>query len=300
MFELTVSRVAPLFLVPILAGCGGDPTADAGQGTARFTTWGEDYIEQGIPADPAGTSGFVDGWTLRYDAFLVSFSTITVAASDGTVGAVLAGSRVVDATRPGRKELATFEGLEARAWDRVSYRIEPARADATLVAADAAGLGAMVDGGYSVLVSGTARKGDGPGAVTRRFRWGFTTATEYVDCHADQGGRDTPGIVVTRGATDVSELTTHGDHFFYDRLQASPDPAVRTSLRWDAIAAADDPPTGDGDGEVTLEELARVPLDVTLYDPSGLDAPTLGAFVTSLARTIGHFRGEGECSIRRR
>ena len=51
------------------------------------------------------------------------------------------------------------------------------------------------------------------------------------------------------------------------------------------------------DGEITLQELDAARLDVRLYDPSGLDAPTLGAFVTSLTRTVGHFRGEGECSI---
>jgi hypothetical protein len=89
------------------------------------------------------------------------------------------------------------------------------------------------------------------------------------------------------------QLTTHGDHLYYDRLQASPDPAVNTSLRFDAIAAADK----DDDGEVTLEELAATPLDVRSYDPSGFEAATQGAFVTSLARTIGHFRGEGECNI---
>ena len=95
------------------------------------------------------------------------------------------------------------------------------------------------------------------------------------------------------GGTDVSELTTHGDHFFYDRLKASPDPAIATSLRFEALAAADT----NADGEVTLEELDAAPIDVTTYDPSGFDATTLGAFVKQLVRTVGHFRGEGECAV---
>jgi len=49
---------------------------------------------------------------------------------------------------------------------------------------------------------------------------------------------------------------------------------------------------------LTLEELNAKPLNVRLYDPSGLGAATHGAFVTALARTVGHFRGEGECTVR--
>jgi hypothetical protein len=67
-----------------------------------------------------------------------------------------------------------------------------------------------------------------------------------------------------------------------------------TSLRFDALAAAD----ADVDGAVTLAELEAKPLDVRLYNPSGLGAVNFGAFVTSLARTVGHFRGEGECTVR--
>ena len=69
-----------------------------------------------------------------------------------------------------------------------------------------------------------------------------------------------------------------------------------TKLRFDAIAAADRP--GDGFGEITLEELSAVQLStlVGAYDPSGLPAATLGDFVTALAHTVGHFRGEGECT----
>ncbi|HTV22354.1 MAG TPA: hypothetical protein VMG12_26885, partial [Polyangiaceae bacterium] len=86
---------------------------------------------------------------------------------------------------------------------------------------------------------------------------------------------------------------THGDHLFYDRLQASPNPAIVTSLRFDTLAAAD----ANADGDITLVELEAKPLDVRLYDPSGLGAANYGDFVTSLARTVGHFRGEGECTI---
>jgi hypothetical protein len=74
-----------------------------------------------------------------------------------------------------------------------------------------------------------------------------------------------------------------------DRLQASPDPAIATSLRSDAVRRRRQRGRrGDS------RELDARPLDVRLYDPSGLGAATHGAFVTSLARTVGHFRGQGE------
>jgi hypothetical protein len=149
----------------------------------------------------------------------------------------------------------------------------------------------MLTGGYSLYVTGAASKE----GTEKRFAWGFALGTSYDECHSEQQGRDEAGVVVTNNVELNVELTTHGDHLFYDRLQSSPDPSVVTSLRFDALAAAD----ANADDEVTLEELNATPLDVRLYDPSGLGAATHGAFVSSLARTVGHFRGEGECTIRR-
>jgi hypothetical protein len=274
----------------LVTACG-----DEGAGTAKFTTWGEEYIEQGIPADPAGEAGFVDGWTLHYDKFLVAFHGIVIGNDKGETAASMTGSRLVDNARPGRKALVTFAGLNAAAWNRVSYQIKPAVAGAELVGATAADLAMMVAGGYSLYVEGSASKTAAGGAALKKtFHWGFSTATQYKECQqAAASGNPIQGIVVTAGGTDISELTTHGDHLYYDRLRASADPAMKTVLRFDEKAAADK----DNDGEVTLAELNATPIDVRKYDPSGFDAPTLGAFMTSLARTVGHFRGEGECTI---
>ncbi len=268
--------------------CGG------GAGTAKFTTWGEEYIEEMIPADPEGEAGFVDGWTLHYDRFLVTMHQIQVAASDGTVGATMEGSKLIDNTTPGRKDLVSFTDLEAREWDAVSYQIKPATPTSELVGATEADRTLMVDNGWSIYVEGSATKTSTAGPVTKTFHLGYPTATQYSSCQQpEDSGHAILGIVVTDGGTDVSELTTHGDHFYYDRLKASPDPAVKTVLRFDEKAAADT----DADGEITQEELDAERIDVMKYDPSGFDAPTLGAFMTALARTIGHFRGEGECTI---
>ena len=273
-----------------LTACGG-----GGEGTASFTTWGEEYIEEQIPVDTLGQTGFVDGWTLKYQKFLVTFRNIQVADRNGKVGGVAAGSFLVDNVRPGRKPLVAFPKLEAKEWSAVGYQISPAAADTLLVAADQTDKDMMVANGYSVFVQGSAFKTDAAGVrVEKTFKWGFKTATQYRACkQAPESGRELEGIVVTNGGNDVSELTTHGDHFFYDRLRASDNPAMVTSLRFDEKANAD----VNLDGEITMAEMVATPLDVRSYDPSGFEVATLGDFVTALVRTVGHFRGEGECLV---
>lgn len=278
-------------LVLATAACGSsDPTGSGGVGTLSFTTWGEEYIEDAIPVDPGDGSGFVDGWTVSYDKFLVNFQNIVVADIAGDRAATMQSSILFDNTLPGVKTIIEFDDVPAKAWDRVSYEIAPVTASTELSeGVPEADKALMLAGGYSLYASATATQGD----VEKRFAWGFAIGTRYDECQSEQDGREEPGVVVTNNGRLEAQLTTHGDHLFYDRLQASPDPAIATSLRFEALAEAD----ADDDGEVTLAELEATPLDVRLYDPSGLGAVDFGAFVTSLARTVGHFRGEGECTV---
>ncbi len=288
-----------LAALAICAACS-DPT-DVGAGTEKFTTWGEEYIEEGIPATN-GTDGFVDGWSVKYSKFLVNYHAITIADAAGNVVATLDKSRFVDNVKVGIKELVTFPSLAAKAYTRVSYEIKTAVPDAVVVAGDPADLTMMVDNGYSFYAEGTATKPDPADAtktITKTFHWGFKTQTKYQDCHAaEENGISTEGVVITDNQTDVSELTTHGDHLYYDSLQSG-DNAKPTLLRFDEKAAADDAPLGNGDGEVTLQELCKSQIDPAVYNTSGLPGATIGDFVISLARTIGHYRGEGECTIKR-
>ncbi len=281
-------------------GCSSSPTAQ-GSGTEEFTTWGEAFIETGIPAGD-GTSGFVDGWSLKYDKFLVCHHAITVADDSGTVVAQQTTSTFVNNVVVGEKELITFPDLTAKAYTQVSYEIKPCTADAKVVAGDAADLAMMVQNGYSFYASGSASKpdpNDSTKAITKTFHWGFITQTAYKDCHsAPENGISTEGIVITNGQTDVSQLTTHGDHLYYDSLQSG-DNAKPTLIRFNEKAAADDAPTGNGDGEITIKELCNADIDPTIYNTSGLPGATIGDFVISLARTIGHYRHEGECTISR-
>ncbi len=265
----------------VALGCSsGD--ADGGSGSVAFSTWGEAYIEQGIPAEE-----FEDGWSVTFQKFLIVIKDVKVEGA----GAI-AGGRVFDMVKPGVKTVGRLDGIAAKPWPRVSFQIGPIAAD------DALGEGAteadkalLVSAGASVHDEGTATKG----GTSKTFSWTFAVPTLYDRCEGDKDGKTTEGVIVTNGGTDEVQLTIHGDHFFYDDLQAS-----TAKLRFDAIARAD----ADGDGAITLDELAAVRLATIPKEKgpfgtgSAANVNTLRDFVTALSRTLGHYRGEGECHAR--
>jgi hypothetical protein len=293
------SRRYSLLLATSLAslaalGCSdtGDPTGSGGEGSVSFTTWGEAYIEDEIPADLAGENGFIDGWSVKYEHFLVNFANIVVADQKGAVAVRMPGMKLFDNHVPSVKSIVDFDAIPAKAYTEVSYEIVPPAPHGDVGPdVDEELRQKMIDEGYSVYVDATATR-DGEAL---HYAWGFPIATRYENCHSEQGGRDEKGFVIRNNATIEVQLTTHGDHLYYDRLQSSPNPSVRTALRFDAIALAD----ADGDGELQLDELDGVSMAklVGTYDLSGFKAATLKDFVTHLARTVGHFRGEGECDV---
>lgn len=264
-----------------LGACG----SDAGQGDVKFTAWGEDYIEQGIPAAAFPK----DGWSVKYSRFLVVFRAITVADSAGAVAATMTTPHVFDMTQAGEKEITTFKGLEAKGWDRVSYQLGPTTSDAILAPGIAdADEHLMLEAKAHLHVEAVATKG----SVTKTLNWTFAAPTLFVECEGEQGGKKTLGVTVTSGGTQTVQLTIHGDHLFYDDLQAA-----NAVPRFDAIAKAD----ANADGEVTLDELAAVrlyaidPRDGGYRTGAAANVNTLRDFVTALSRTVGHYRGEGEC-----
>lgn len=262
----------------LLAGCGDD----GGTGTAVFNTWGEDYIEVELPADK-----LEDGWRITYQRFLVVIGRITVADTAGETAASSNKMYLFNHVVPGVKPIEEFKDLEAKAWDEVSYEISPAPADVILDAsANEADKQLMVDNGYADYIEATATKGD----QTIKMNWGLSLNTRYITCAGPKEGKETAGAIVTNGGVDTMELTIHGDHYFFDDLQAA-----NAKNRFDAIAAAD----ANMDGEVTLEELDQVDLTQLPDGQYGTGAAgninTLGDYVGALSRTIGHFRGEGEC-----
>lgn len=280
MTKLLSMTVAMGTLLLALGACDDD---DNGRGAVAFSTWGEELIEKEIPATEVE-----DGWTIRYRKFLVVLGGIRVADARGELAAEMQGSKLFDMTKPGVKAVVTFPALEEKHWEHVSYEIRPADAQTELAGATDADKALMTSSGYSIYVEGEATKG----AAKKTYTWGFKTKTLYDRCEGELAGKTTPGVVVTNGGTDQPQITIHGDHLYYDDLQ-SPDAKVR----FDNIASAD----ANDDGEITLAELASIklaaiPKERGAYGTgSASGVNDLGAFVAALSRTVGHFRGEGEC-----
>lgn len=291
----TIASAFAVLCLVAAAACSDSDDAE-GEGSVTFTTWGEDFIEKEIP--PTDASGEViveDGWTIRYTKFLIVISDVAVAEADKEPAARMATPKLFDMHAPGQKPVVTFTDVPGKAYTHVSYAVTPATAALELGGgATDADKQQMVQNGYSVYVEGTVSKD----STTKSFAWGFSTNTLYDRCEGEVSGKKTEGVVVTNGGNDSVELTIHGDHFFYDDLQ-SPDAKVRV----DAIANAD----ADSDGKITLDELGAVQLADSQKIPAGLygtgsasNVNDLRAFVEALSRTLGHFRGEGECLARAR
>lgn len=166
---------SPLFaaLLPLLTACSA--------GDWVVTTWGEEFIEDGIAAEE-----FEDGCSAVYESFEVEFvSAALLDTSDTAIGEVAVGR--FELTDPGPQQLGSAN-VSAGVYERVYYEIGSQSGDA-------------------VAVSGTVTCG----ADTVSFEWSFDINNRYrclpltVDVPAD-------GEVGT-------DLTIHGDHLFFDSLE---------------------------------------------------------------------------------
>jgi len=269
------------------------PTAcndsDNGEGTVAITTWGEEYIEEELPSDAFPH----DHWSVKYSKFLIVYHSVTLADNDDHVVAELEHPLVFDMTKKSKgtpKTLATFQ-LDAQSWPNLSYQVGPMTDDAEpgdLASNEDVAL--LRDEGASIHAEGIATSPDGN---QKTFSWSFSPATLFQSCHGEQDGKEVEGVLVTNGGTQEVELTVHGDHLFYDDLQSE-----EGAPRFQAYADAD----SNDDGDVTLAEMDQVPLYTIPVEkgPYGTGAlgnvNALGQYVRTLARTLGHYRGEGSCN----
>ncbi|MBV1856979.1 MAG: hypothetical protein KUG77_01115 [Nannocystaceae bacterium] len=245
--------------------CACDEPA-AGQGTLRITAWGEGFIEQGIPAET-----FVDGWSVTFDAFLVSVEAVEAEGNS------LPGTYVLDLAQPsgGAGHELGLLTVSAGRPARLSWSVSAAVEDAVTDVEDDV-LETMVGAGAAVWARGVAIRG----TETKTFDWALDIPSRYTDCQVEGPSKG--------GETSDAVLTVHADHLFYDDLD-SQDPHVAFGL----IAAAD----SDGDGAVTLAELKAQSLSgQARYQVGGREIDNLYGFVLAQAGTVGHINGEGHCA----
>ncbi|MGH1342538.1 MAG: hypothetical protein ACRBN8_13340 [Nannocystales bacterium] len=255
-----------MFVIAGLLLCACDDASD-GEGTLRVTAWGEAFIEEGIPED-----AFVDGWSVTFDAFVVSVGAIDAQ------GAALPGTYVVDLARPSGgagQELGPLTVPAGQA-PALSWSLVAASGDA-VTDLDGDVLDAMVGADASIWARGVATRGN----EVKTFDWALDVPATYVDCD--------PGVSVGTDQSTDGVLTVHADHLFYDDLD-SEEPGVA----FDLIAASD----ADGDGAITMAELRAQSLSgQTRYQVGGRDIADLHGFILAQARTVGHINGEGHCEI---
>jgi hypothetical protein len=181
--SLSFRRAATLLTLAASFACVGDP----GRGVVEFRIWGEDFIEEGIPADE-----FADGWAVEFDRFEVQIRDISIAETPMT------DTSPFDISEPSDGEGQLIGLLGVPAGDH---------ADATYTLA-------------WTIVEGRAHK-DG---VDKTFVWEFEQPVRYTNCEAVTRVEAVTGY--EGGPLAVFEITVHADHLFYDSLVAE-DPDLR-------------------------------------------------------------------------
>lgn len=268
-------RKLTITALPLLAiACSEEP------GTITATVYGEEFIEEGIPADAFG-----DGWSVAFDRFLVSIGGTAAQAGDGGQAAGDPGFFLVDLAQPSGGEgyeLSTFEA-PGGSYDRFSYQLSP-DTSATPVNVGTADAMAMKAANYSIWVKGSATKG----STTKTFDWGFRLSLTHARCEVAEK---------LDGGDITLQATIHADHFFYDDA-ISEEPNVMFQLIADADGAAGTP----ADGAISLAELAAVDIRAqTRYqvgsnrDATGKEITNLRQYIELQATTLGHINGEGHC-----
>lgn len=266
----------------LLGACKTTPAAGPSAPGVVISTYGEEYIEEGMPPAPADDQpGVADGWAISFDKFLVVFSDVRLDGTKQSGRTALSTPVIVDVHQKGPTPLVDMGTIEPGLWDRVSIAVLPAKG-AIAKNAGADDVAMMNQHGWSVFVAGRVTKDN----KSVKFAWGFDTSTRYEDC---QDSTSHAGVFVEDGKMPAIQFTIHGDHLFLDDFDS---PYARP--RAAAIASSD----ADGDGTVTLDEMKKISLSSlpqVPYASANEQLKTLADLVTALSRTLVHFQGEGEC-----
>jgi hypothetical protein len=217
-----------------------------------------------------------DGWTVSYDRFLISLGRVSLGGESCSSYYNADYRRVLDEQVGGSQKLGLVYAIGQCDF---SFQISGPEATSLLGSgvspADLSFMGApgtdayATNRGIGVFAKGKATKG----AATKTFAWAFRARVSYRKCQLEAGDAGTAGFDVESRAALSVDLKVHGEALFMDRADEE-----TAALRFDAFARADDD-YGNGDGAVTLDELANVPLSAvsTSRSPGTADAGAVDA-----------------------
>ena len=224
-----------------------------------------------VTAEPsaAQADGFdaVDGWHVAFDRVLAGVGHVQLEGGACTSYANARYDRLLDLTGAGRQKVSQVFALgscdlrfrSAAPGELVLLGAGVTADDLALVRSE--GGDAFVPSGpiVSWFVGHASRQG-----VEVRFSWAFRQVFDIHDCLAPGDAGQALALELGGGATVAAPLVLHGEKLFRDDPEDDAAP-----LRFQAYASAD----ADGDGAVTLGELAKVyPPDAHELDAGLLDA----------------------------
>lgn len=205
-------------------------------------------VERGMTTD--------DGWTLTYDRVLVGLGRVWL-GEDCTSYATSRYDRVFDVTQSRDQKLSIEFGLGQC---DLRFRMAAPAADALLGAgvldADRDFMRTPADdpyvkhGGVALEVDGSASKAN----ASKTFQWIFRQTIRYDQCGMTSPGGTMAGVNLASGTSQALDIEIDAERLFRDDLVDA-----SAVLRFEPFAEADTI-RGNGDGVVTLDELAEEPL----------------------------------------
>ncbi len=308
-------------LAAALWGLCSCASSSSGDGSLSVLLEREDLIVEGL-SPGEGAEDVRDGWSVRFDKYLVAIGGVTVRGSRGEERRD-DSVHVVDLAALGGSGLALwrFDSLPAGLWD-FWYETPRAQAGAARHESTAASdFETMQQEGWTYWIEGMLENPNGQscppanlaevgGAVENgntsggntcyaagevAFRFAVAAPARFGPCEID----GLPGAPVAEGGESLVAATIHGDHPFFSGFPAGDEGRIQRLAQW--LADCD----LDLDGSVGSSELdAIAPADLPEIDdrfPLGGSplAPlsSMLRYVQAQLMTQGHFQGEGECPV---
>jgi len=144
---LNRAALASLLLLPFAAACGdADAQSPDGQGTLNIYVYGEEFVEEGIPAEAMS-----DGWAIDFEGFSVEVTSVSVGDAEFSEATTIEISQPSEGQGHHLGELT----LDAGEYESASYALG------------------------TIRVVGSAEKE----GVIKTFDWTFEVPTPYAGCH---------------------------------------------------------------------------------------------------------------------